>query len=48
MSNTKVLTILAYCIICWANTYQVFARDEGVYEVYICDVCGNEHKIAVR
>lgn len=46
---SEIATVIwAYCTICWSRTYQVFVRDEGVYEVYRCDTCGQEHRIAVR
>jgi len=42
------IIIRAYCPVCGAQTEQVFARDEGKYEVYVCQRCGQDHKIAVR
>ena len=40
--------IWSYCTHCWDRTMQLFVRDEGKFEVYKCETCGNYHKIAVR
>jgi hypothetical protein len=43
-----LLQIWAYCCTCWDRTHQVYVRDEGIYEVYLCENCKHEHKVAVR
>ena len=43
-----VIKIWSYCVTCWDRTSQYFIRDEGKYEVYVCERCNREHKIAVR
>ena len=48
MSTLEKVVIWAFCNFCCDRTHQAFVRDEGKYEVYQCDNCGNEHKYAVR
>ncbi len=49
MIETAVkIVIRVFCSICWTDTFQTFVRDEGRFEIYACDTCGTEHKIAVR
>jgi len=43
-----LIRIFSYCTVCWYATSQVFIRDEGIYEVYQCEQCHSEHRIAVR
>jgi hypothetical protein len=43
-----LLQIWAYCVNCWDRTQQVWMRDEGIFEVYLCENCKCEHKVAVR
>lgn len=43
-----IIKIFSYCCFCWYATDQVFIRDEGIYEVYKCEQCQHEHRIAVR
>jgi len=44
----KLLKIILYCMVCCIATDQIFVQDDGVYEVYRCERCGNQHRIAVR
>lgn len=48
MSVIQIIIIWAWCPFCSFQTNQVFSRDEGKFEVYVCDNCGHEHKVAVR
>ena len=43
-----LLEIWSYCHRCMDRTMQMFIRDEGKYEVYLCDRCKQEHRVAVR
>jgi len=42
------MSIWSYCVHCWDRTMQKFVRDEGKYEVYLCDTCKSKHRVAVR
>jgi hypothetical protein len=45
---TEPLTIWHYCRICWDRTNQDFLRDEDEFEIYRCQDCNCENKVAVR
>ena len=44
----KEIKIWFYCKFCMLRTTQVFRYDDGIYEVYECQICGRQNSVAVR
>lgn len=46
--DLSTLTIYLFCESCYMTCRHLFAKDEGIYEVYRCERCGQEVRYAVR
>lgn len=44
----NTLFIVAYCLVCWAHTYQDFESEDERFEYYRFRNCKQIHAIAVR
>ena len=42
------LILHIFCPLCGETTQQVYIRDLGIYEEYLCQRCGMLHRVAVR
>ena len=42
------LVLHIFCPLCGETTRQVYIRDLGIYEEYLCQQCGMIHRVAVR
>jgi hypothetical protein len=42
------LVIWFFCAFCMMRTDQEFKYDDGIYEIYECQLCNHENRVAVR